>query len=122
VKLVEGINRYKVHVLLYAPPGSSVTPVGVFVYDTASGSLYWQLPHDWSFVVDEFDQEYLSLISEDISRNLETCTGEELLTFLENTLSNVLRLSTGEWVTGVDANSVLTQLYQRYVIAAQPSP
>jgi hypothetical protein len=103
--------------LSYAPAGHPVRPVGVLFFDARTQILWWRLPEQWSFVSDDFDREYLSRLSADIAMKVDDMGGRELLAYLEDTLSNLLRLSELAPMPATDPDECLRAAYDRYVAA-----
>jgi hypothetical protein len=79
--------------LSYAPPGKPALPIGILWLEVRTQTLHWRLPEQWDFVTDEVDREYLSALSGDIAAKVDEMGGTALLSYLEDTLSNVLLLS-----------------------------
>jgi hypothetical protein len=86
-------GRYRLYLLSYAAPGQPVRPVGVLLFDSHTETLHWRVNEQWDFITEEFDREYLSVLSADIGTKAQEMGGTALLAYLEDTLSNVLLLS-----------------------------
>src|SRR5215472_18375391 len=82
--------------LQLAMPGKSPINIGVFLIDKRNGRLYKKLRRDWKSIADPENVEVLELLDD----HFETVVGEEggqqFLSGLEDTLSNVLLITRRE--------------------------
>lgn len=100
-----------------AAPGHVQTTAGVVLFDAASGELDWRLRRDWSHVADAEDVEVLELLPGDLLAKKETLGPAGLLAYLEDSLSNVLRVSERETLLVDTFARTLRRLYQQHVPA-----
>jgi hypothetical protein len=111
-------RQNRLFLLSYAPPGKPSLPIGILLPDARTQTLHWRLPEQWDFVSDEFDRAYLSDLSADIAAKVDEMGGTALLSYLEDTLSNVLLLSELPTLSSDDADSeeATNIAYQAYVL------
>ena len=75
-----------------ALPDQDVQPAGVLLFDPAENRLEFRLRRDWEHIAEPEDAEVLSLLEDDLSAKASEMGPGELLRYLENTLSKVLRI------------------------------
>lgn len=74
-------------------PGESPVLAGFFLYTPAHEDLQFRIRRNWPEILDPFHREYLKSLDETF-QNLQNERGNaDLIKYLEETLSNVLRLS-----------------------------
>jgi phage repressor protein C with HTH and peptisase S24 domain len=98
-------------------PEREAAPIGVLLLDPESGHLGMKTRHDWLDVAGEDnddDAEVLELLAEQIDRLIDE-QGPGALEWLEQTASNVLRVTDREQVVLGNFQSTLTRLYQKLV-------
>jgi SOS-response transcriptional repressor LexA len=76
-----------------ALPGRRPIPFGVLLYDPASDRLYHRFRDDVADLADPEDAEVLALVSEDLTARIGELGGRQVLEWLEDRLSNVLRIA-----------------------------
>ena len=108
--------RQGTYVLLDAVlPGRPPCPIGVLLIDPDSGRHWFRMRRDLASIADPEDAEVLEALEDHIRQCLAESGAETFLRSLEDTLSNVLRVSQREAVP-VDAFSrVLDRLYREHV-------
>lgn len=108
-------SREGVYVVLEADlPERPRQNIGVLLADTASDKPWIRLRPDYDFAAPE-DAEVLELLEEDMRRRAAEMGAAAYLDWLEDTLSNVLRVS-GRQAVPVDSfTRVLDRLYSEYV-------
>ena len=108
--------RQGTYVLLDAVlPGRPPCPIGVLMIDPDSGRPWFRMRRDFAGIADPEDAEVLEALEDHIRQCLAESGAETFLCSLEDTLSNVLRVSRREAVP-VDAFSrVLDRLYREHV-------
>ncbi|HUB83535.1 MAG TPA: S24 family peptidase [Bryobacteraceae bacterium] len=122
---VTSINarRQGTYVLLEAHlPGQPARNIGVYLLDTATGRLWLRMRPDYEGLAEPGDTEVLEALEKDILARSAEQGAEAFLVFLEDSLSNVVRVSERQTVE-VDAFSrVADALFDRYVekIAVEP--
>ncbi len=109
-------------ILQAALPSRPLTNVGILLLDPARDKLYMRLRPDLEQLAEPEDAEVLTLIEEDFEQKLEEMGGEVFLRFLEDTLSNVLRMTDRQSVMVHDFSRDLDKLFARHVQAAKVVP
>ena len=105
-----------------ALPGRAPVHVGVLLLDPVSDRLHLKLRQDWEDLGEPEDVEVLSLLQEDFAQKHAEMGGEVLLRFLEDTLSNVLRISDRQPVMVGNYTRALERLYEKHVQPARVVP
>jgi SOS-response transcriptional repressor LexA len=95
---------------------------GVLLYDPASGELHYRFRDDLADLADPEDAEVLSLLSEDLSVRLREMGGRQVLEWLEDSLSNVLRIADRRPVAVRDFRFALERLYKDQVLGLAREP
>ena len=108
-------GELQLSLLFYAPPGEVERCVGVFIYNAGEQRLTWKIVNEWSFVSDPFFREYVEHLSSDFAQKAETLGGAELLAYLEDTLSNIIRISDRQPLDRNDSEAVLDAAFAQYV-------
>ena len=104
--------------LQWTTPGSSPRNIGVFLYDSSSGSLSWRFIDEWTKITTSTeDYELLALLSEHFAEMAAEMGPELFLTHLEDTLSNTLRITNRAEITANDVGVCLNELFFRHVAA-----
>ncbi|MFL6416953.1 MAG: S24 family peptidase [Bryobacteraceae bacterium] len=101
--------------LLSDLPQRGVQTVGVLLLDPATDLLYLRLRRDWERVASEEDAEVLVELEEDLQALSRDRGGSAVLDYLENDLSNSLRVTDREAVTVRDFEKKLSELYREHV-------
>ena len=116
-------RRQGTYVLLEAHlPAQPARNIGVYLVDPATGRLWLRMRESYQDLAEPEDIEVLDALAEDLRARAAELGAEALLGSLEDSLSNVLRVSQRESVE-VDAFSrVLDRLFDRHVekIAVRP--
>jgi SOS-response transcriptional repressor LexA len=102
-------------VLELALPGRPKANAGVLLLDPSTGQLLLKLRSDWAEVAEPEDAEVLSHVAEDLAQRAKETGGGDLLGYLEETLSNVLRISPRETIAVGNLQKALERLYARHV-------
>jgi SOS-response transcriptional repressor LexA len=96
-------------------PGQPVRNIGVYLVDPASDRLWLRMRRAYDGLAEPDDIEVLQALEEDILRYASETGAEAFLVSLENSLSNVIRVSRRQSVE-VDAFSrVADRLFDRHV-------
>ena len=74
-------------------PGTSPVLAGFFLIDTQNEKLQLRIRREWPEILDSVDREYLESLGPSLANLKEEMGVSGLLTFLDETLSNTLRLS-----------------------------
>jgi SOS-response transcriptional repressor LexA len=104
-------------VLELALPGRSGEPAGILLWDPANARLEARLRRDWDQIAAPEDAEVLEHLEADLARKIADHGAEALLRFLEDTLSNALRISDRRPVLLGHFEATLNWLYNRHVSA-----
>jgi phage repressor protein C with HTH and peptisase S24 domain len=104
-------------ILSVAVPGQAIVPAGILLFDPAERELRFKLRDDWDSLntIDEFDQDYLYSLAGDFEVRLRETGAEAFLASLEDTLSNMLRLSDREPVAVTNPERTLQRLFDEHV-------
>src|SRR5258708_1860294 len=110
------LQRGEFVVLELALPGQAPTPAGVLLLDPESGTLHLRLRRDWEVIAPE-EADVLELIEDDLKAKAQPSDmgGTGLLEFLEEHLSNVLRVRNRETVAVGNFDRTLSRLYNAHV-------
>ncbi len=100
-----------------ALPGRAPEPAGVLLYDPGEERLDLRFRRDWERIVEEDDAEVLELLEDDLRQQAGETSPADFLARLEDTLSNVLRISDREMVVLGRFDSTLNRLYERLIPA-----
>jgi hypothetical protein len=103
--------------LQWAAPGKPVRAVGVLLFDRARKTLYWRIVEHWADIAGSEDAEVLSLLGDSIQQQVSEVGAEAFLSFLEDTLSNVLLVSSRQSIRMSDVEATLEELFRENVHA-----
>ncbi|MEO7142817.1 MAG: S24 family peptidase [Bryobacteraceae bacterium] len=98
-------------------PGSASAAAGVLLEDPESDRLYVKLRRDWERIASEEDAEVMTALAGDLTAKAEELGAGALLEYLEQTLSNTVRLSDRRDVMVGDFDRALERLYRKHVAA-----
>jgi SOS-response transcriptional repressor LexA len=99
-------------------PGQDGEVCGVLLFDSSEERLGVRLRRDWDALTeDENDLEVLELLEEDLRQKSAEMGGAAFLGYLEDTLSNTIRLSEPEQVLMGGFTSTLNRMYEKHVPA-----
>jgi len=118
VRVFQPFRRAEYAILEAALPGKPCLAAGVLLLDPWDGGLRLRLRQDWERIAGQEEAEVLSRIEEDLARRAGERGGAALLEELEDTLSNVLRISDRRAVVIADPERALDRLYQEHVEAS----
>ncbi len=104
--------------LRFAGPGRPVRNVGVLLCDPRAGRIYWRVRTDWQNIADPDDAEILAELSRHLREQAEMMGAEQFLRDLEDSLSNVLRLSERRIIQATDFQEAADALYELHVVQA----
>ena len=102
--------------LRFAGPGRPVRNVGILLYDPHANRLCWRVRTDWQDIADADDAEILADLSRYLQEQVERMGAEEFLRVIEDTLSNVLRLSERRTVQMADFQVTADALFDLHVV------
>lgn len=103
-------------VLELALPGRSPTPFGVLLLDSTTGELYVRCREDAAALADPEDAEVVAELAGELEARGTESGGRELLERLEDTLSNVLRISERTAIRVRDFRYTLDRLFESHVL------
>jgi len=111
----------KFSVLSFARPGGTLIPIGVLLLDRSEDQLRVLLRTKWDDIADADDVEILASLSSDLMQVSREIGGRRLLEYLDDTLSNTIRITDGEFHGSNDLDITLHDLFRRYVEGEQNS-
>jgi phage repressor protein C with HTH and peptisase S24 domain len=97
-------------------PGEGATPIGILLQDPASDRLYIRLRRDFDAIAGE-DAEIFEALEEDLETKAAELGAERVFAWLEDTLSNTLRITNREAVLVANFDRTLNRLYAQHVQA-----
>jgi phage repressor protein C with HTH and peptisase S24 domain len=97
-------------------PGSGQTPAGVLLEDPATDRLWVRLRRDWDEFVPE-EADVLAALEYDLTAKARELGAQQLLRYLEETLSNTLVVTDRREVLVEDFEKALARLYREHVQA-----
>ena len=86
------------------------------MYDPRAKRLYWRVRTDWQNIADPDDAEILAGMIRDLREQAERMGAGQFLRYLEETLSNVLRLSERRIIQVADFQEAADALYELHVV------
>ncbi|MBK5290217.1 MAG: helix-turn-helix transcriptional regulator [Acidobacteriia bacterium] len=103
-------------VLSVALPGREESAAGVLLWDQGEDRLQARWRMDWDQIASEEEEEVLALLAADLSAKIDEMGATAVLAYIDETLSNTLRVSQREpvWIAG-GFSSTLNRLYRRHV-------
>jgi hypothetical protein len=102
-------------ILDIALPGRAAESAGVLLLDGEADELHLLLRRDWRCIAPPEDAEVLEALQEDLEWKARELGGRRFLEFLEDSLSNVLRIGERSTVLVDDFPRALRRLYRRHV-------
>ena len=102
-----------------ALPGKRQRNIGVLLRDTATGQVYPKIREHWDEIENPEEAELLEALNEDFERKIHEMGGDKFLGWLEDSLSNTLRLSPRTAVAVDDFPRTLARLYEEHVETAK---
>jgi SOS-response transcriptional repressor LexA len=107
----------RLSILEVEKPGGELMPVGVLLLDPVKDQLYVRVRSDWDHLNSD-EKEILEAMEQGLKDTANDVGATYLLSYLQDTLSNAVRMSEPEQVIVADFNRELARLYRRHV----PSP
>lgn len=95
-------------------PDTGPTTIGVLLEDPSADKLYVRLRRDWNAIAGE-DADVFEALEEDLNAKASDMGAARLMEWLEDTLSNTVRITDREPVLVADFDRTLNRLYSRYV-------
>lgn len=102
-------------ILDLALPGRKPESAGVLLLDPEHDALHVLLRRDWRVIAPPDEAEVLEALQDDLEWKAREMGGKRCLEFLEDSLSNVLRIGERNVVMVEDYNRALRRLYRQYV-------
>ena len=96
-------------------PGRGQETIGVLLYDPAEKRLEPRLRRDWDQVAEDEEAEVLETLAIDLENKIAEFGATEFLQWMEETLSNTVRLSERRPVVMGGFHSTLNRLYREHV-------
>ena len=116
-------RREGTYVLLSAAlPNRPEQNIGVLLIDRSTGRAWTRLRENYDDLADPEDAEVLEALPEDLVKRIEESGAEACLQSLEDSLSNVLRVSHRQAVAVDDFSRVLDRLYHEHVEELEVQP
>jgi hypothetical protein len=111
---VATIQLARFSILELEVPGSAPVPAGVLLEDPAEDRLYPRLRRDWDLIAPE-EAGVLTALEHDLRFKADEMGAARLMAYLEDTLSNLLRISAPREVAVEDFDTALSRLYREHV-------
>lgn len=109
----------KYSLLQLALPDGDLTAIGVLLEDTAANTVHLRLRRDWEKLASDLatpeDVELLAELSGDLAGKVNEMGPEAFFLHLEDSLSNLLRITDREAVPVEDFERTLNRLYREHV-------
>ena len=105
-----------------ALPGRPPVHFGVLLFDPATGELHHRFRDDLDGLADPEDIEVLALVSEDLSARVRELGGRQALEWLEDGLSNVLRIGQRRPAPVRNFQFALERLFETQVLGRVREP
>ena len=105
-----------------ALPGRPVAPLGVMLFEPASDRLLVKLRQDIEGLADPEDAEVLSELERDFALKIDEMGGRRFLDCLEDSLSNVVRVSPRRATEARSLPYALQQLFNQHVLGVAREP
>ncbi len=109
-------------VLQLALPGRPVIAFGILLLDSATDTLYCRFREDVHELADPEDAEVLELLEENFRGQVREMGGRKLLESLEDSLSNVLRMTDRKRAHVRDFPFTLQRLFEDHVLGLEREP
>lgn len=106
----------RLSILQLEMPGNAPISAGVLIEDPANNRLYLRLRRDWD-VIAPAEADVLSELESDLAAKAQERGAAQVLDQLQDTLSNVLTISTPREVMVEDFGRALSRLYRELVHA-----
>jgi SOS-response transcriptional repressor LexA len=100
-----------------ALPGRATETIGVLLLDPGTDTLYVRLRRDWEVFASEEDAEVLRELEDDLLGKARASGGAAVLEYLENAVSQSIRITDREAIGVRDFDKKLAELYREHVAA-----
>ena len=121
-RAVTAMKSGKFSVLQLAQPSKAVQNIGILLLDPGSGRLYKKLRSDWTAIADPEYVEMLEALDDDFDMKIAELGADAFLRGLEDTLSNVLRITNRVDVSVSDFRRAVDRLYEEHVQRTEVIP
>src|SRR5205823_5669783 len=105
--------------LQVALPDGGLAPIGVLLQDSGANTVHLRLRRDWEKLASDLatpeDVELLSELSGDLAGKVNEMGSEAFFRHLEDSLSNLIRITDREDVPVEDFDRALNRLYRQHV-------
>src|SRR5437868_2154637 len=115
------IQTARLYLLSLEIAGKATVRAGVLLYDPSTDGLYLRLRRDWNVLAPPADADVLGELQDDLENKAAEMGAARLLTYLSESLSNVVRISEPEEVAIEGFDRALGRLYRQHV-DARPLP
>jgi len=97
-------------------PGEGLVNLGVLLLDPQTNELHVRLRRDFEKLTEEDDlNATLSVLADDFAQKADEMGAQALVEYLEQSLSNVLRITDREEVLAEDFGRALERLYRKHI-------
>ncbi|MEP6962621.1 MAG: S24 family peptidase, partial [Acidobacteriota bacterium] len=107
----------RLYLLTAEVPGHTPVTAGVLLHDPAGDGLYLRLRRDWETFAPAADSQVLAELQDDLEAKAAEMGAGRLLAYLNQSLSNVVRISEPQDVLVEDYARALGRLYRQHVDA-----
>lgn len=115
VETLVSTHRGRYSLLEAELPGEGPTAIGVLLEDPATDRLYLRFRRDFDFVAEAEDADLLNALADDLRIKAYEMGAERLLSSLEDTLSNTLRVTNRQPIPVEDFDRAVERLYRQHV-------
>src|SRR5712692_7348185 len=98
-------------------PGHDLINIGVLLQDPETDSLHLRFRRDLELLAEEEDSELLVALADDLSRKASEMGAEQLLVYLEDTLSGIVLVTDRHPVLVDEFRRTVDRLYRQHVQA-----
>ena len=102
-------------ILVYQAPDKPPRNIGILLWCEAKQALFWRITEDWSHFANRDDAEVLALLSQGFAESVRDLGPRRFLEYLEDTLSNVLRITDRRQVQAHIIEETLDSLYAEHI-------
>jgi phage repressor protein C with HTH and peptisase S24 domain len=121
-RVVTATKSGKFSLLQLAQPSKPVHNIGILLLDPHADRLYKKLRRDWSAIADSEHIEILEALDADFDAKIAESGGDAFLRTLEDTLSNLFRISDRGDVMVSSFERALDRLYEEHVQRTEVIP
>ena len=107
--------RFEYLVVQLCVPGQSEQNTGIFLWDAQSQQLLWEFAELPANSLDPAIREAISGLSGILADQLQYQSPKEILAWIEETWSNVLRVSNRQPIEAASADAALEELMREHI-------